>query len=464
MRKLIVLVWLALVLVGCRTVSNLPFVQGGEPSLQSGSIVFAGIDGNLYATVGPDALVQLTTSTGGGLTQTVYSAYGWAGEKVVYATQELGPNQGITGAIYSVVPGHAPRRLLQRPGFAPFFLYPAPDNSRIAYLGSEAGQNGLVMGSIAVNGRKDLVHGIGQPFYAAWSPDSSTLVTHVGSPIGRSGSVMQLQSVNDMIVGEPNAPPFELTMGQFQAPAFSPDGRSIAIALTERGSATVAILTRGATEISHLAPLAGSAALAWSPDGNRLAYVDGEYAQAGGMVGKLWLANPSDRTVDLVSERATAFFWSPDSTKIIFFEPHIVGDGGSAALLYRLGVYSTYDGQSEFVAAMRPTPEFVQQVVPFFDQYHRAYTIWSPDSRLVVLNATDDRGVAVIHLLDTEKLRAGDAFSVVYRFPTQSRSTGGVITEEGFSSRVIAFGTVPFFNRDGAGISSPEPVRPGIDS
>ena len=398
-----VLVWLVGIFVGCQSVPGVPLAQGGEPVLRSGSVVFAGVDGELYATAGADTIVQLTGRAGSRDSETVLSAYSWAGSSIVYATQEMDQTRGITGAIFSVVPGKSPRTLLRRNGFAPFFLYPSPDSSRIAYLGSEAGVAGLVMGSITAEGRDDLLHGRGQPFYAAWSPDSSTLLTHVGLPFGPSGSMMRLQSVMGMVSGEAPDSPLALSAAGFQAPAFSPDGE-------------------------------------------RLAFVDGENTRTGGIVGKLWIANAADREMQLVSQRTTAFFWAPDSSRIVFLEPYLTGVGPRAALVYRVGVYRTFDGKSDYIAIMRPAEAFVQQVIPFFDQYLRAYTIWSPDSRLVVLNSTADDGTPVIHLVDTETLRSGEEFNVTYRIPAQSTAGTGLIAEDGINSRILGFGTVPFFS------------------
>jgi WD40 repeat protein len=470
MQKLTISVWLVLVFAGCQTAPSVPFAQAGDPVLRSGSVVFAGIDGELYATTGADTIVQLTHSTAAGRSQVVHSAYGWAGSSIVYATQEINSSGGITGTIYTVVPGETPRSLLRRPSFAPFFLYPTPDGSRVGYLGSETNVSGLLMGSITVEGRDEILHGRGQPFYAAWSPDSSTLMTHVGLPFGPSGSTMRLQSVDRMLRGETPGSPLALSAAGFQAPAFSPDGQSIAVALREGNSKFVAVVRTATNEVRSIAPLAGSAALGWSPGGDRLAYIDGQNTGPGGIVGRLWIANTEDREIQLVSERAGAFFWAPDGSKIVFLEPNLVGADTGAVLLYRVGLYRTFDGESHIIAVMQPAEAFVQQVIPFFDQYLQAYTIWSPDSRLVVLNSTAIDGTPVIHLVDTEMQRSGGQFNVAYRTAAGPEAATGLLPEDGIASRVLGFGTVPFFshtggvNRDGSVFSSPELVRPEIDS
>lgn len=447
-------------------------LETGEPEITSGAVVFGGMDGNLYATVGSGSLVRLTDLVGA-RNDEAYGAYGWIGSRVVYATQAVN-DDSVTGTIYSVEPGGTTRRLVRRRGFAPFFLYPSPDDSRVAYLGSQSGESGYLMGSVGADGRRDVLHGIGQPFYAAWSPDSGSFLTHVGIPQSSAGSSLTLQSVRALVAGDEAPAALEFETGSFQAPAFSPDGRSIAVALTVGGINTIAIIDRepgggsgtgdviDLRAVTRVTPLDGTAAMAWSPDGRRLAYVDGQFSATGGIVGKLFTIDPETRRQELISERVTTFFWSPDGTRILFLEPYVVGDNRNAGLLYRVGVHRLGDIEPGYVAIMRPAQAFVRQIVPFFDQYHRAYTIWSPDSRMVVLNASGTDGTPVIHLVDVDALRSGSQFSVSFSHRTQARPEDGLITEEGVRSRVLSYGTVPFFSHGDSGVLPEGALRPAL--
>jgi Tol biopolymer transport system component len=236
-------------------------------------------------------------------------------------------------------------------------------------------------------------------------------------------------------------------MGPFQTPAFAPDGNSVALVLNRDGANAIYIVSTDGERAARLSELEGAAALAWSPGGERMAFIDGRYSPTGGVVGKLWVADQSAGRIELVSDSAAGFFWSPDSTKLVYLEPFIVRAGeDSSIFLYRIGIYHTLDGRTDALGAIRPTAEFVRQIMPFFDQYHRAYTIWSPDSRLIALNAVAENGVPVIHLVDTELRRSGDAFSVAYRIPVQTGMRGGFFPVEGVSSRILGLGTIPFFN------------------
>jgi len=460
MVKMTVVLGFLVAAAGCQTPSTSVFLESGDPALTAGSVVFGGMDGNLYATRGDNDIVQLTRNGGGGSEGPVYGAYGWSGDRVVFGAQELSGDREITGFIYSVVPGESPRRLVRRRGFAPFFIYPSPDNNRVGYLGSVIGEQGFLMGSVAANGRQDVVHGVGQPFYSAWSPDGLRLLTHIGLPFGPSGSRMQFQSVDVMIGGGSPEPVLDLRTGSFQAPAFSPDGESIAVSLRRAGTNVLALISPDGAVIRDIAPLNGTAAMEWSGSGKQLAFIDGQYLQTGGITGSLWISS-STGALRQVSERVAAFFWSPDGSKLIYFEPFFAGSGSRGTLLYRLGLYRPSEDNSENIGLLRPSEAFVRQIVPFFDQYHRAYTIWSPDSQLVVLNSTRADGVPVIHLVDTERLRSSEQFSVAFTIPAQSNPEDGLITEDGVTTRVLSYGTVPFFSTEPAVFSRPEESRQG---
>ncbi len=77
------------------------------------------------------------------------------------------------------VPGNSTKRLFSQQSFAPFYLYATRDGSRVSYLGSEQNTGRQLMGSVELQSGKRISHGSGQPFYVAWSPDSSKLLFFV---------------------------------------------------------------------------------------------------------------------------------------------------------------------------------------------------------------------------------------------------------------------------------------------
>jgi len=240
-----------------------------------------------------------------------------------------------------------------------------------------------------------------------------------------------------------------LTTGRFQTPDFSPNGESIAVVLAdETDGAGIHLLDREGEDAGRIASIRGAASLGWAPNGSQIAYIDGLVPAGTSLGGPLAVVGGSRREPRLLSRLAVAFFWSPDSTKLLYLEPFQLSEG-SNQLGYRVGLYRTFDADSQIIATIRPAPEFVQQFIPFFDQYNRGYSIWAPDSRNVVLNTLASTGERVIILVDTESSINGESFRVRYT-PVQEQDESaanlGVVVPDGVSFRPLFYGTVPFFS------------------
>ncbi|MFW5744664.1 MAG: hypothetical protein ACOC2D_15420 [Spirochaetota bacterium] len=450
MRRILLAVVASALLVGCTTVDTVPVLETGDPELESGSLVFTGSDGNLYvAEAGRADLVRLTDGADLESGSLRYSAYAWAGESVVYATQEADETGSVGTTLYTVRPGERARELFRDEGFAPFFLSPSPGGSRVGYLGGRRGASGFAMGSVQLETGNRTDHGIGQPFYATWSPDDTTLVTHIGSPGSRVGSRLALQTLGSDGESVRSAIDLGLDTGLFQTPDYAPDGSRIAVVLGDGEESGIHILDETGNDLGRLVTLDGSAAsVAWSPTGNRLAYLDGLYTRSGALAGRLYVVGFGSRQPQVVSDLAIAHIWSPDATRLLYFEPFSAQGPGSNALAYRVVVYSIITGESTVVASIRPAPAFLAQIVPFIDQYERGYTLWSPDSRLVALNTLGADGVQYVHLLDTETYEADAAFRVSYQLAQDvPPELLGIAPADGIRTRAIAEGTIPFFGR-----------------
>ena len=89
------------------------------------------------------------------------------------------------------------------------------------------------------------------------------------------------------------------------------------------------------------------------------------------------------------ADEVIAYFWSPDGNKILYFSPVAETNG---VLLLQVQVLDIASGEIRLLSTIRPAAEFLRQIVPYFDQYQRSATIWSPDSRFVVLNAATRDG------------------------------------------------------------------------
>ena len=93
------------------------------------------------------------------------------------------------------------------------------------------------------------------------------------------------------------------------------------------------------------------------------------------------------------------FFWSPDGTQIAYFqgainnemEPRLLGQFTHL----ELHVMSVPSGDSKMLFSFVPSEQFAA-LLPYFDQYQRTLTIWSPDSQYLALSAYTQEGPKIV--------------------------------------------------------------------
>lgn len=386
MRRLVVLA--LIIAAACTSATDEPATPSAAASPVAATIATGGDrlvvlrdDGNLV-TMDPDGreLLALTTDAGPGVVvnQPVASPDGrsvaWVelrsdGPRVVTSSRAGGNHREI------------PLTLV------PFFLAWDPTSRRIAYLGNAGGGVGLGVIDDAVIQPRDVPVGGGTPLYLAWSPDGKELLVHVGANgLGRTDLQHPLQPTGD----EP---------GTFQAPAWLPDGRTIYV--TREGSTQALEVVDDDLHLV-LQRLRGGALFEPSPDGRRIAYrldaVDG--TQTGMFVQDL----DGDAAVRVTNEDTVAFFWSPDGDQLLL----LTGDPSNPALQWRV-----WRGRERFVGdPFLPSPTFLRDYLPFFDQYAQTITPWAPDgSAFAYAGLHDGRAGIWVQPLDGERrLIGGGAF------------------------------------------------------
>ncbi len=158
----------------------------------------------------------------------------------------------------------------------------------------------------------------------SWSPDGSRIVAVRGQ--GTELIVIALRATGDHLRV------ISSRRGYYQLPAWSPDGRWIAVQSAPAGSLDVESLFLVHPDGSGFHRIPGSSLSegypAWSPDGARLAYREGE---------RIWVMNAdgSDRTqlthchLPCVADFAPT--WSPDGRRIAFTRQEA---GGGATRIY----------------------------------------------------------------------------------------------------------------------------------
>jgi Tol biopolymer transport system component len=306
----------------------------------------------------------------------------------------------------SDVEGSDKKSLLTTGEIVPFYLYWSPDSRNISFLSSLYNANDLLLQVLPSEGGKPAFIDMGQPFYWSWSADSNTILAHTGGSMAEQPEKAAIKLFDLTEEGHAHTT-LHYFPAFFQAPAYSPDGSRLLIAaeMFQRHSTLVIAQNDGEPQ-DLLVDWQGPLTFSWSPDGKQIAYVTGRHSPIGGSIGTLNILNMSDGEdrsgYQIPSNNVLAFFWSPDSTKIALFEPQIItGDGNQEVFVLAVSILNVVEGKVQSLTTIRPTPSFLGQVIPYYDQYQRSHTIWSPDSTYIVVNGVTDDDLPGIYAVST---------------------------------------------------------------
>ncbi|MEK7276561.1 MAG: hypothetical protein AAB427_04360, partial [Chloroflexota bacterium] len=276
----------------------------------------------------------------------------------------------------------------------PIYLSWSPDSQNVSFIASVAGGNGLVLNMVHASGGEPQALDVGNPFYWDWLPDSSGVVVHTGgasylNPAARLAFLSLAYGVSEESIS--------LKPALFQSPAVSPDGTKVLLGAETDDDKNALMVTDFAGNVqSVITTFEGSVAFGWSPDGERVAFMASD--QPGSVtLGKLTVVElgSEGKTTTLEQEDVIAFYWAPDGKQIAYFVPLQVTatpePGASSAaqdtqLYLKLYVADVTKGKGTLVATFTPTQDFLR-TIPFFDQYSRSATIWSPDNQNLVVSA-----------------------------------------------------------------------------
>lgn len=252
----------------------------------------------------------------------------------------------------------------------PFYFYWSPDARHLAFLHNSP--EGLTFELVEdADGASPRIVALGAPFYFSWEPGGADLAVHVSD-----GPLEMIRGV--AAGGEIES--LDQPVGSFSAPHWTPAGI---------GYVTDADAEH---ELRTLSPDGDSVVLAvaelpfrfnFSPDGSQVAVlVGGETtgvdASFGGpprlLPGTMYVINVATgepRRLDV--DRAVAFFWAPDSTKLIVLSVNGERNGVRWSLWRQ-------DGSMHRFEDFRIAPPFINELLPFFDQYAQSLQLWAPDS------------------------------------------------------------------------------------
>jgi len=279
----------------------------------------------------------------------------------------------------------------------PFYLYWSPDSTSLTFLTNhEKGGLALHYADVAYGVSETL--GLGQPFFWVWHPTEKRILFHTGG-----GSMQSRIAFLEPMGGYEE--PSLTSPGYFQTPGISADGQYLAFAnMGARGQSQVVVEHTGSRQRIKR-PHQGAAVMLWSPFANQLAYISPSVA-TDSFFGPLRLLDvASNREEVLVNEAVLSFFWSPNGRYIAYFTPiqqenafrpitegyaqgRVMSAGNGANQIWlNLSIVDVFTGAKRLLTPFRPNSQFVNQIIPFFDQYALSHRFWSPKSDAILLPA-----------------------------------------------------------------------------
>jgi Tol biopolymer transport system component len=409
--------------LACQTVSNIltpnadsatqtppaadiqPSPAAAEPA-SPGKIAYIGTDGNIYVS-DPDGENKTAITSDAGSPdsrEVIYQLPTWSrrGQQLAFlGVHDLQAPQFTIRVWATDVSTPALVETFLSETALPIYLYWAPDNQSISILSQTlTGEPGLelYLGSVPA-GQAELID-MGQPFYWAWSPDGTQILIHQGGDAVLNPNA-RVSTVD--IAGQGEEQPFEIRPFGFQAPDWSPSGDRLLFAGENgTGSGILYVTDLTGSTLAELTGFDSNITFSWSPNGRQVAFIAAN-SPDGFLDGQLQVVDPDDLDVQVsTAERdVLAYFWAPNSAQIAFLIPSRSFTGVEAAPTGALDVMilDIASGESRLVQTFFPSASFIA-LLPFFDQYQRSATIWSPDSQHLVISAIVSDSSELIMVLD----------------------------------------------------------------
>ncbi len=300
-------------------------------------------------------------------------------------------NDASGGAVYilndsgGASPDTLPPPAFKGPDESPIYANWSPDGQRLAVL--SGGRDGLAVHSVTVDGSAPpSVVQSGSPLFWDWA-GASRLLVHVGG-VGATAYV------GEVPIGG-GAPESQVEqMGRFQAAVVSFDERYRAYAALGEDPAGFVTVEGRSDASSKRVAVAGPTALGWSPTDDTLAFIatSDPYPLPVGHLMATDVAAGDPRT--LLDDDVVAFYWAPNGRSIAALvlatpEERAAAGGGAVVHVAFVDVATATTTADRLV---RLSPTFVDQVLPYFDQYALSHAMWSPQSDAIVLSITEQAG------------------------------------------------------------------------
>lgn len=234
-----------------------------------------------------------------------------------------------------------------------------------------------------------------------WRPDGAALLLRTDAGL----------TVRSAETGESEKVLEDATASSFE---YSPKGDSMVIARMNDGETTLTLADAEGVSQRTLATVRGEVRFAWSPKGDAVAYV---VRENGRLAGPLRVVKAAGGEPQLLSTSpVVGFFWSPDGTRIAVFSPlelngiaegddtpSAVSESSTNPMVLQTIEVAQGSAGTRKVLYVEPSARFLAVLVDF-DRYARSMTIWSPNSRRLVVPFTVGvgEGGSVDYVAETE--------------------------------------------------------------
>ena len=326
----------------------------------------------------------------------------------------------VFGAGVGSVPPTDGTVLFESDSSEPFYLYWTPDGAAVSFLTQEA--SSLTLRSAPADGSAVATTlREGAPMYWAWERPGRMLV-HTGADtdaflgaVGADGGTVST---------------VEAVPGSFRAPSVSADGRYAAYAVAGQGGPASVVVAASDGSTTFDVPVFGPAAVGFAPSGPQLAFIGADDGDP--LVPLPYRSAASDRcrngrrpevpdrrrrVVLLVTRRAndrrdrraaqvarrtrssgSARLRPPSGATIRRPRPDDDAPGVDVSLVF----VDVASGTGTRPRLIHLSPLFVNQVMPYFDQYALSHRVWAPDSSAILLPVIGDDDEASLAVMPAD--------------------------------------------------------------
>jgi Tol biopolymer transport system component len=394
---------------------------GGETpeKVASGWLAYIGADGNVYIQKADFSERRQITTDANTYMEGVGRSYhrlAWSPDgSLAYAAVERDDTSRSSQIFTSRLDAVEPRLVASNDENFVIYLHWSPVNCSyedgcvlMAYLINEGEHIGLRTLQVEGDKIEDRLVAFGRPTYFTWHPDGERLLIHTGGVSGRDTP----NSLQTYHIRSRESFALDLEIGEFPAPAWSPDGAHALLTLADGAENTLSLLTISDDGVTAIQPLVSARAeivFAWSPHGDQIAYAERDRlgGRAYGPVQVHDLATGHTERITPESLPLLGFFWSPNGKRLAYLTRLEVEDD----IWMQWRVIEVESQVDAGFASFRPSPGMAF-MINSFNQYAQSDRFWSPDGHYLVYADRDETFVDRIWLVDTGNLNDRDPIFV----------------------------------------------------